>query len=197
MNRPAASETFRETPSPLSCISTAFLAVITFHVSPSDSPRGRGRGQGPRGHMVWRTTLLVMQRLSAQASGPERLGLEPPLHPPVWAALGESSAQVLLLQSRTDSSRLAGCWSVGTCGHVCISWKCMAPCSVDTRDFTSRVSSEKPISASEQGSPCPRHTAPQEASVHPRYSSENVWAHSLAQAGSTLPKLSTLGPWRP
>lgn len=47
-----------------------------------------------------------------------------------------------------------------------------------------------------RGKPCPRHTAPQGASAHPRYSSENVWAHSLAQAGSTLPKLGTLGPWR-
>lgn len=38
---------------------------------------------------------------------------------------------------------------------------------------------------------------PQEASAHPCYPSENVWAHSLVQAGSTFPKLSTLGPWRP
>ena len=83
--------------------------------------------------------------------GTREAGLEPPLCPPGWVALGESLVQVPSLQSRTDGSRLAGCQGVRTCGHVCISWECMGPCSVDTRDFTSGVSSEKPVRASGQG----------------------------------------------
>lgn len=77
--------------------------------------------------------------------GTREAGLEPPLCPSGWVALGES-----LVKCLRHRAGLTAAVSPAAGAYVRISWEYMGPCSVDTRDFTSGVSSEKPVSASGQ-----------------------------------------------